>query len=100
MHASTRFEIGRDVAFREIDEEAVVLNLESGTYFGLNRVATRAWGLLAEGRSFGDTLLELEREFDVEADTLERDVRAWLQSVVDKGLLQHRDASASSGEGM
>lgn len=30
----------------EIDSEAVILNVNSGTYFGLNEVSNRVWQLL------------------------------------------------------
>jgi len=35
--------VGKDVVFRELDGEAVILNLETGTYFGLDTVGTRIW---------------------------------------------------------
>jgi len=37
-----------DVVFRDLAGEAVILNLASGIYFGLNEVGTRMWNLLAE----------------------------------------------------
>jgi hypothetical protein len=37
-----------DIVFRDIAGQAVVLNLSTGIYFGLNAVATRNWHLLAE----------------------------------------------------
>jgi len=39
-----------DVLFRELDGEAVLLNLKTGIYFGLNPVATRMWQLIVEQR--------------------------------------------------
>jgi hypothetical protein len=60
--------------FRELDGEAVILNLESGSYFGLNAVGTRIWHLIQQDghlKTVFDTLL---REYDVEAAALERDL--------------------------
>jgi len=34
-----------DVIFRELNGEAVILNLDNGTYFGLNSVGMRIWQL-------------------------------------------------------
>ena len=39
----SRVTIGPDVVFRELDGEAVILNLETGLYFGLNEMGTRIW---------------------------------------------------------
>lgn len=36
------------VVFRDLEGEAVLLNLESGVYFGLDPVGTRIWHLLVE----------------------------------------------------
>ena len=38
--------ISPDVAFRDLDGEAVLLNLATGTYFGLNEMGTRMWHLI------------------------------------------------------
>ena len=34
---------------RDLDGEAVILDLGSGTYFGLNQVGTRVWQLISDG---------------------------------------------------
>ena len=34
-------QISEDAVFRELDGEAVILNLDTGIYFGLNRTGTR-----------------------------------------------------------
>ena len=39
---------GEQVLFRQLDQEAVLLDLKSGTYFGLNEVGARAWELILE----------------------------------------------------
>jgi hypothetical protein len=79
-----------DVAFRELQDDAVLLNLATGRYYGMNRVATRAWTLLAGGSNFGQTIAQLATEFDVEQAVLERDLTAWLQLLLDKGLVRQR----------
>ena len=79
-----------DVAFRQIDHEAVILNLDTGRYFGLNGVATRAWLLLAEGLPVGEVVRRLEAEFDICRQTVERDLAAWVSALLDKGLVRAR----------
>ena len=77
-----------DVAFREIDREAVLLHLGSGHYYGMNQVATRAWTLLIEGTALGAVVDRLAAEFEVTPDVLERDLSAWLSTLVEKGLVR------------
>ncbi len=42
------FRIPDEVIFRELDGEAVILNLDTGIYFGLDAVGTRIWRLIEE----------------------------------------------------
>lgn len=79
-----------DVAFREIQREAVLLSLNTGRYYGMNAVATRAWTLFAGGSTFGAVIDQLETEFDVMPAVLERDLTSWLESLVRAGLVHVR----------
>jgi len=63
-----------DVLFRELDGEGVLLNLKTGTYFGLNPVATRMWQLIAEQRSLASVLDALLLEYTVDRAVLESDL--------------------------
>ena len=64
-------EISDDAIFREMDGEAVILNLESGTYFGLDPVGTRIWQLLEQDGSLRVVFGRMRQEFDVEPEVLE-----------------------------
>jgi hypothetical protein len=78
-----------DAAFREIEQEVVILDLASGSYFGLNAVGSRAWALIVEGpRSLQDVHGVLLGEYDVTAEQLERDLVEWATQLVTKGLLR------------
>lgn len=45
---ASRVRINDDVMFQELQGEAVLLSLASGTYFGLDRMGTRIWQLFSE----------------------------------------------------
>ena len=64
----------KDTMFRDVDGEAVILDLHSGTYFGLNAVGTRIWQLLEQHGRLRTVLNELCREYDAAPDELERDL--------------------------
>lgn len=71
---SDAFRVSDDVVFREVGGEAVILDLQHGTYFGLDPVGTRIWQLL-EGRADLQHVVEtLVTEYDVERATAERDL--------------------------
>lgn len=72
--------------FREMDGEAVILDLESGTYFGLNTVGTRMWQLIEEHVRLRPVVEALEREYDAAPDVLERDLIELVSRLVDRRL--------------
>src|SRR4051812_15119232 len=45
---ANRVKISDDVLFQELQGEAVLLELKTGVYFGLDKVGTRVWQLLGE----------------------------------------------------
>ncbi len=62
------------VLSRELGGETVLLNLESGVYYGLDTVGTRAWNLLTQDRTLADVCSIMVEEFDVPAETLQSDL--------------------------
>lgn len=76
-----------EVVAREIDGEAVLLNLATGIYFGLNSTGTRIWRALVENGSPQDAIRALLREYEVAGDQLQRDVSRLVEELVSKGLL-------------
>ena len=86
--ADQRFVPSADVVSRVIDGEAVLLDLVSGRYLGLNDVATRVWELLAEGKDFGAIQAALLAEFDVPADVLEGDLDALFTDMRARGIIR------------
>ncbi|HEX3918878.1 MAG TPA: PqqD family protein [Caulobacteraceae bacterium] len=70
------------------DDEAVLMSAEAGRYFGLNAVGIRVWELLVERpRTIADLSAAISDEFDVEASTCQTDVLAFVQSLIDNGVL-------------
>lgn len=81
------FAIAPNVISEVVDGEAVLLDLRSGTYFALNRVATRIWELLQLGAAETALRTTLLNEFDVADEALENDVNVWLRELEARGLI-------------
>jgi hypothetical protein len=81
------FAVSPEVYVQEIEGECILLDLKSGSYFGLNAVGTRIWTLLAEGKNVGETVAAIEAEFDAPAAMIREDVRGLLAELREKGLL-------------
>lgn len=80
--------IAPDVIFRLLDGEAVLLNLNTGNYFGLDPIGTRAWELILEHRSLERVHAALLDEYDVDADRLAEDLLTLVDEFCKKGLIQ------------
>jgi hypothetical protein len=72
---------------RVIGGESVVLDLASGRYLGMNPVGTRVWELLAEGATPNAALPTLLNEFDVHESVLRGDVVAFVNELLNLGLV-------------
>jgi hypothetical protein len=73
--------------------EAVILNLKSGVYYGLNDVGARIWELVQQQprslREIRDMLLD---EYEVESEVCDRDLREILQELQAVNLIQINNA--------
>lgn len=82
-----RVTIHPDAVFRELDGEAVILQLEAGMYFGLDPVGTRLWQLIDVHGRLRPVLEAALEEFDVTADVLERDLIELVSELAEKQLV-------------
>ena len=85
--ASQRFTVSPRVLCQEVAGEAVLLDLDSEKYFGLNAVGLRIWQLLQKGDDPAAILRALEREYDTDAVTLAADLQDLIQRLSKAGLV-------------
>jgi len=71
-----------------LGDEVILLNVESGLYFGLDPVGTRIWELLVEGTSEQEIVGRVLDEYDVEPERARTDVEAFIQTLASRGLTQ------------
>lgn len=75
------------VMFQELDGEAVLLDLASEQYFGLDRVGTRIWHLLDEHDTLESVHAALCREYDAPPERIADDLRALVDRLAEAGLV-------------
>jgi len=98
MTLSDRLEIPAEVMARQVGEETVILQLESGTYYGLDPVGARIWQLIGDGRNLGEVCGAMLEEYEVEREQLEADVLELAGEMEAKGLVRRvlSDCNTSS----
>lgn len=83
--------VPENVLVQELDGEAVLLDLKSETYFGLDEVGMRMWQILTTSPSIKNAYERLLDEYDVAPETLQNDLDKMLDQLVQKGLLEVRN---------
>jgi hypothetical protein len=83
----SRVTVPDSTASRELDNETVLLNLDSGIYFGLDPIGTRIWQLLGAGQRLCEVLAILLDEYEVDEDRLSADLLRLARELVDRQLI-------------
>jgi Coenzyme PQQ synthesis protein D (PqqD) len=83
----SRVSIPSNVLVRVLDKEAVLLNLETEKYFGLDETGTRMWQLTTTAPTVEAAYQMLLDEYDVDAETLRRNLGDLLEKLRENGLL-------------
>jgi Coenzyme PQQ synthesis protein D (PqqD) len=68
--------------------EAIVLNLKSGVYFGMEQVAALIWNLVEKPRTVGEIRDAIMKEYDVDSNTCEQDLKLFLDRLQSAGLIE------------
>lgn len=72
----------------DIDDEKVMMSIEKGYYYGLDSVGSRVWDLIDKSMKVSDLVDELMMKYDVERETCEEDVMAFLGELLEAGIVR------------
>lgn len=84
---SDRVAVPDGVLISQLQEESVILNLESERYFGLDDVGTRFLTVLTSSDSIESAYETLLAEYDVDSQALRHDLLELVEKLIDQGLL-------------
>lgn len=87
-NASNKLTIPGTVMARQVGDELVILDLASGTYFGLDPLGTHIWQMIAQGRTLPEICDGITREYQVERADFERDLAALIADLDSHGLVK------------
>ena len=82
--------------YRELQGESVLLQLDSGEYFGLDEVGTRIWQLIVEKGDLAEVEAAMLEEFDVDKAALSNDLSRLVDQLVAKRLIEIEPAATLS----
>jgi len=91
-----RVTVPSNVLIRFLDQEAVLLNLETERYFGLDAVGARMWQAVTSAPTIDAAFFELLEEYDVAPDTLRSNLTDLLNHLAENGLIAIQPADVGT----
>lgn len=80
--------VSGEVLFQRLNDGAVLLDLVSEQYIGLDAVATTIWALLTEDGNTEHVIAEMLEMYEIDEETLRADVAAFIEELQAQGLAQ------------
>jgi len=80
-----------EIIWRVVDDEALLLDTDSGYYFSMNDTATEIWCLLNEGKSIDDVATTISERYEIDSESVRRDVQELIANL-------NKEQIASLGE--
>lgn len=84
---SQRFKVADDILFRKVENEAVLLHIATGMYYSLNETSILFWEALCTQQPLGCAIEKITAEYEVEDSQVLSDLRAFLQNLLNYGLI-------------
>ena len=88
MSRPRKLYMSTSVTHAELDDEVVLLDTRSGTYFSIDGVGTCIWESLREGATEEQIVHRILREYDVAPDIAQADVAEFLGMLAERGLIR------------
>ena len=85
---SDRVRVPDDVLISNLQEESVILNLDSERYYGLDDVGTRFLSVLNTSDSIAAAYEKLIQEYDVDEEMLRKDLLTLVENLRAQGIVQ------------
>lgn len=79
--------IRKDLLTHQLDGQAVLLDLASGKYLGLNETGAIVWALLLQGTEPSEVANRLARTFSVELEAAQSDVDRFIADLMQRGFI-------------
>jgi len=86
------YRVGAWVTHERLDDEVIAIDLETGAYFALEGVAAECWSGIARGLSLEAVVAAITARYDVDPETVRRDVEHFASQLAEERLVEASDA--------
>lgn len=98
LGASHGYQVPDDVLTASLEDEAVLLHMESKRYYRLNETGSCIWKGLQEGLDRQELITHLRDRFDVDRARLEEELEEFISRLDDQGLLRSPDTGSADDD--
>lgn len=90
---SRRYRVNRSkIIFEAFEDETVLINLDSGSYYSFPGSGALVWDLISSGRSIGEVIAQLQQQFPDATAEMETSVLDFIGKLVEECLVVEKDA--------
>jgi hypothetical protein len=72
----------------QVEDRVMIMNIDTGTYYEIDKSAARIWDMLEEPKSFGEICDALCKAYEVERSQCGSDTSRFVEEMKDLGLLR------------
>ncbi len=80
--------VSKNLTASNLGTETIVLNLDSGGYYGLNTVGVTIWNLIQNPKTVEEIRDAVLAEYEVEYEQCDRDLRKLIAELLANGLVE------------
>ncbi|MCW3846656.1 PqqD family protein [Sphingomonas sp. LB-2] len=88
IDATTRLRRKPGLVAADVADDAILLDIDSGYFFQLNRTGAKIWALVAEPQSLGAVCDHMANGFRVDPETCRSDVTEFVADLLERGVLE------------
>lgn len=85
-----------EVAAKDVDGEAVLINLTTGMYYSMDLVGGYIWSLIEGGHDLDSIAEALTKRYGIEKSVAIKDVQALAQQLLEENLVLHKKEGAAT----
>ncbi len=74
MDATARLSRSPNTTFQIVADEAILIRLDTGTYFSLNKIGTEFWNMLDGAQTIAGHAATIAKKYEVEEATVTADL--------------------------
>ena len=80
-------QVNAEIIDSEIDDETVMMDVETGAYYGLDSIASVIWKKIKEPTKYYDLIESLVADYEVERQQCNDDVMPLLEQMLESNLI-------------